>query len=348
MAEQLRKSDPFGIQRAQQPRGAFPQQADSLDASLPIAEDELLIEVESLNVDSANFKQISDACAGDLSRIEKHILELVKKRGKLHNPVTGSGGMLVGRVAQIGPAFPGGEKPLKAGDRVATLVSLSLTPLELRAIRKVHPRAMRVDVDGHAIVFASGVVARIPEDIPETVALAALDVAAVPARVRALVQENQTVTVIGAGGKSGMLALYEAKQKLGVKTVAIERSQASAEKLSSLSFVDEVIQADARDAVGVMEKVWNVTKGKMADVVINVANDAETEMACILSCKRRGSVLFFNLATQFIRATLGAEAVGADVDLLIGNGYSEGHAELVLDVLRDSPELHRVFTEAYS
>lgn len=346
----FREADPFGLKRVKDPHGTaiLPQQAEALDVSLPLAEDELLIDVESLNIDSASFHQISEACLADPARIEKHILELVAHRGKLHNPVTGSGGMLVGRVSAIGPSFPLGQKPVEVGDRIATLVSLSLTPLKIDKILKLHPAKDRVDVKAQAVLFASGTFARIPDDIPETVALAALDVAGAPAQTLKLVKENQTVVVIGGGGKSGLLCLYQAKQKLGVKTVAVDYSRASLERLSDLPFVDEVIQADARDAIGTMEKVWSITKGRMADLVINVANVSETEMASILCCRSKGIVYFFSMATNFTRAALGAEGVGADIDLRIGNGYSEGHAELTLDILRDSAELRRIFTELYS
>ena len=54
------------------------------------------------------------------------MLEIVATRGKMQNPVTGSGGMLTGVVAEAGPESPLGLEP---GDRIATLVSLSLTPL---------------------------------------------------------------------------------------------------------------------------------------------------------------------------------------------------------------------------
>jgi L-erythro-3,5-diaminohexanoate dehydrogenase len=103
-------------------KGVLPQQADKVDPSLPIAEDELLIEVESLNIDSASFHQIAKACGDDLERIEGHILDLVSKRGKHHNPVTGSGGMLIGTVLEVGPKYPVRTKPVKVGDRIASLV----------------------------------------------------------------------------------------------------------------------------------------------------------------------------------------------------------------------------------
>ncbi len=343
-----RPADRLGLQRVIGQPGLLPQQAEKVDPSLPIARDELLIEVESLNIDSASFHQISEACEGDVRRIETHIQDLVSRRGKQHNPVTGSGGMLIGRVTQVGPEFPVDEKPVQVGDRIASLVSLSLTPLQIRRIRKVHPSIDRVDVEGHAILFASGLFARLPSDITDTVALAALDVAGAPAQTRKLVQANDTVVVIGGGGKSGVLCLYEAKRKSGVRTLAIDFSPHSLARLRSLAFVDEVIQADARNAVDIMEKVKVATGGKMADLVINVANLPETEMGSILACRQKGIVYLFSMATSFTRAALGAEGVGADVDLRIGNGYTEGHADLTLDLLRESPALRELFEKTYS
>ncbi len=344
----FRPADHLGLQRVvARPHGTLPQQAYRVDPSLPIAEDELLVEVESLNIDSASFHQISEACAGDLAKIEEHILDLVSKRGKHHNPVTGSGGMFIGTVTQVGPKFPAHEKPVKVGDRIASLVSLSLTPLEIRKIKKIHPKVDRIDVEAHAILFGSGLFARLPSDMPETVALAVLDVAGAPAQTVQLVKDGDTVLVIGGGGKSGVLCLYEAKKKRGVRTIAVDYSDAAISRLKGLSFVDDVIQGDARNSVEIMEKVSALTGGKLADVVINVANIPETEMSCILSCRNKGIVYFFSMATSFTRAALGAEGVGADVDLRIGNGYTAGHADLSLNILRESAELRKLFTETY-
>jgi L-erythro-3,5-diaminohexanoate dehydrogenase len=345
--KELRKPDSLGIQRSLRPKGVLPQMAEAIDPELPIASDELLIEVDSLNIDSASFHQIKENCGGDLSRMENHILQLVEMRGKHHNPVTGSGGMLLGRVVAIGPDFPVEQKPVQVGDRIATLVSLSLTPLKIRKIKKIHLEIDRVDIEGHAILFASGLFARLPSDLPEAVALAVLDVAGAPAQTQQLVKSNQTVVVVGGGGKSGVLCLYEAKKKPGVTTIAVDYSQSAIERLKKLSFVDHIIQCDARDSLAVFQAVSEKTQGKLADLVINVANIPETEMSCILSAKNKGIVYFFSMATSFTRATLGAEGVGADVDLRMGNGYTEGHADLSLQILRDSSELRKLFEVTY-
>jgi L-erythro-3,5-diaminohexanoate dehydrogenase len=348
----FRSSDRLGIQRSLQPTGVLPQQAERVDPALPIARDEMLIEVESLNIDSASFRQIKEVCAADEMRMEAHIRALVATRGKHHNPVTGSGGMLLGRVAELGPDFPIAEKPVSVGDRIATLVSLSLTPLHLRAIRKIHVGTDRVDVEGHAILFSSGLFARLPRDLPESVSLAVLDVAGAPAQMRQWIKAGQTVLVLGGAGKSGMLCLAEARRTAalqggGVRLIAADYSAEGLDRVRRLGLADECIQGDARDAVGLYRQVAALTGGKMADFVVNVTNLAETEMAAILSCRQKGTVYFFSMATSFTRATLGAEGVGADVDLRMGNGYTEGHAELALDLVKSHAGLRDHFLATY-
>ncbi len=48
---------PYGTHRVLAPRGAMPQAADRLDSRMPMQDNELLIAVETINVDSASFHQ---------------------------------------------------------------------------------------------------------------------------------------------------------------------------------------------------------------------------------------------------------------------------------------------------
>lgn len=344
--------DRFGTHRVLSPKGALPQQAERLEASKPLYDNELLIEVEALNIDSASFHQIKDVCGADVARMEKHIIDLVRSRGKHHNPVTGSGGMLIGRVVEVGTRFLEGRPSsdqVRPGDRVATLVSLTLTPLEIRRIKKIHLELDRVDIEGHAILFQSGIYAKLPNDLPETLALAVLDVCGAPAQTAALCKPGQTVVVIGGGGKSGLLCLYEAKKAIGPtgKTIGLDYGKDAVERMRSFSFVDAADMCDARQAVATYELVKHLTDGKLADIVINVTNIPDTEMSCILSAKHGGIVYFFSMATSFTKATLGAEGVGAHVDLIMGNGYRPGHADMALQILRDSSELRKMYENKY-
>ena len=129
----------------------------------------------------------------------------------MQNPVTGSGGMLIGKVEKIGDSLKS-KISLKEGDKIATLVSLSLTPLRIDKILDVNPDIDRVEIKGKAILFESGIYAKLPEDMENTLALAALDVAGAPAQVKKLVKPGTSILILGATGKSGLMCSYVAKQ----------------------------------------------------------------------------------------------------------------------------------------
>ena len=77
-------------------------------------------------------------------------------------------------------------------------------------------------------------------------------------------------------------------------------------------------------------------------------NITDTEMTSILCTKNTGIVYFFSMATSFTKAALGAEGVGSDVTMIVGNGYTKGHAEITLQELRESEALRKIFTELYA
>jgi L-erythro-3,5-diaminohexanoate dehydrogenase len=343
----MKKGCPFGTHRVISPKGVLPQPADVIDNTMEIYDNEVLIDVQTLNVDSASFTQIEKQANGDVEEIKKIMKGIVAKAGKHKNPVTGSGGMLIGTVKEIGPEYKGN---LKVGDKLATLVSLSLTPLVIDEIHAVRPDIDQVDITGQAILFQSGIYAVLPKDLPETLALSVLDVAGAPAQAARLVQSGDTVVIIGGGGKSGLLCLHEAKKRAGVtgKVICVGGSEKSTDRARKLDLADEYFAFDATDAVGLYNKVSELTGGKLADIVINCVNIENTEMASILSCRDRGTVYFFSMATSFTKAALGAEGVGKDVNMIVGNGYCKDHAEISLQVLRENAQLKKLFEELYA
>ena len=340
---------PLGAHRVLEPAGAMPQEAWRIDNTPVAAYTEVLCEVDVLNVDSASFKQISEICDGDAQRIAEHILDIVARRGKQHNPVTGSGGMFVGRVLEVGEGLRA-TLDLRAGERIASLVSLTLTPLLIEEVLDVNVASGQVRVRGKAILFESALWARLPEDIDEGVALAVFDVAGAPAQVRKLCAPAQTVVVIGADGKSGSLACAQAKGRVGAtgRVIGIVPNGAApgARLLEDAGLVDDLVIADARNTLDASAKIAAIAPG-LADVVINCVNVPGTELTSILCARDGGTVYFFSMATSFTAAALGAEGAGRDVTMMIGNGYTKGHADIALQTLRDHPNLHDHFKATY-
>ncbi len=343
----MRKGCRYGTHRVIEPLGTLPQPALKLDNTMSIYDNEVLIDVETLNIDSASYTQIKHACNGDAKMMEKMILSIVEERGKMQNPVTGSGGMLIGTVKEIGPKFH--SKELKVGDKLATLVSLSLTPLKIKKIKHLSPDSDQVDVEAQAILFDSGLFAILPNDIPERLALAALDVAGAPAQVDRLVEEGDTVCIIGGGGKSGVLCCYQAMKNVGEygKVIVVEYSPENAKRIQDMKLATHVIVADATNVMDVYNKVIEITGERGCDVTINNVNIPSTEMTSILITKGQGYVYFFSMATSFSKAALGAEGVGKDINLIVGNGYAKGHANLTLNIIRESKEIRELFEKLY-
>jgi L-erythro-3,5-diaminohexanoate dehydrogenase len=340
----------LGTHRVLAPAGGLPQSAWRLDNAPEPWPNEIRCDVDVLNIDSASFKQIADACGGDPAAIGAHIAATVAERGKQHNAVTGSGGMFVGRVHTIGPDLAQ-RTEIAPGDRIASLVSLTLTPLAIDEILAVDVATGRVWIRGTAILFESGLYARLPDDIPTDVALAVLDVAGAPAQVRRLTSPGASVCIIGADGKSGLLACAAARVQAGstgrVIGIVPDATTAGSRLLVEHGYVDALIEADARDALALTGR-FAAALPELADLVVNCVNVPGTELASILCARDEGTVYFFSMSTSFTAAALGAEGVGKDVTMIVGNGYAKGHAATALQTLRDHPPLRAYFTQRYA
>ncbi len=360
-------SSPLGLHRVIEPPGVLPQAAWRLDASPAIAPDEVRIRVDRLNLDAASYRQIRETYSGDPDKIRTAVLDIITTRGKMQNPITGSGGMLTGHVDEAGPQSPLGLKP---GQRVATLVSLTLTPLAITdGLAAWDGQSEQVPCEGHAILFARSIAAVLPDDLPGPLALAVMDVCGAPALTSRVVTAGAVVLVIGAAGKSGSLSAAAARQAGAARVIGVVPTETEAQLLRHPAttkdggaggmptdvrprpaadlrapkspLADVVVIADARDPVGLAEKVE--AAGGPADVTVVCVDVAGCEGGAILSTRQGGTVIFFSMATSFSAAALGAEGLAADVTMLVGNGYVPGHADFALDLIRKVPAVRKLF-----
>ncbi|HEY3904360.1 MAG TPA: L-erythro-3,5-diaminohexanoate dehydrogenase [Streptosporangiaceae bacterium] len=350
-----RPSDPLGLHRVIEPPGVLPQAAARLDPSPEIWPDEVRIAVERLNLDAASFRQLTQA-HGDPEAVRQAVLDIVADRGKMQNPVTGSGGMLTGVVQEVGPDSPLGLKP---GDRIATLVSLSLTPLVITdGLRSWDGASEQVPCQGHAILFGRSIAAVLPDDLPVPLSLAIMDVCGAPALTYRIVNASlgvsstrpepgqatrpPVVAILGAAGKSGSLSAAAARRAGAGLVIGVVPHEREAAALRAAGLADEVVIADATDPIGVSQAIG--AAGGPADVTVVCVDVPGCEGGAILATAQRGTVIFFSMATSFTAAALGAEGVAADITMLVGNGYSAGHADLAIDLVRSVPGVRQIFT----
>jgi L-erythro-3,5-diaminohexanoate dehydrogenase len=347
------QSSPVGLHRVLEPSGdqiTLPQSAQRLDASAQIWADEVRIDIETLNLDAASYRQLAGVhrTAGDQvdgAAMRAAVLDIVATRGKMQNPVTGSGGMLIGTVAEVGTESPLG---LSVGDHVATLVSLSLTPLQIDdGLARWDGLGERVPAGGHAILFGRSIAAVLPNDLDPELALMVMDVCGAPALVARLVREYvargaaPSVLVLGGAGKSGSMSLAAAGDAGAGRRVAVVPHAREAGLLEGLGLADQVVIADARSPLGLSGAVK--AAGGPADITVVCVDVPGCEQPAILSTAQGGTVIFFSMATNFAAAALGAEGLAADVRMLVGNGYVPGHADYALKLLRENSAVRGLF-----
>jgi L-erythro-3,5-diaminohexanoate dehydrogenase len=342
----LSESDPTGLHRVLDDAVVLPQAAQRLDTRRELWPDEVRIRVEMLNLDAASYRQlerkhtIGDGTV-DHDGIRAEVLDIVRSRGKMQNPETGSGGMLIGTVEEVGPDSPLG---LRVGARVSTLVSLTLTPLVIEDdLARWDGASERVPCDGYAVLFGRSIAAEVPADLPTELSLSVLDVCGAPALTARVVAtyDRPTVAVIGGGGKSGSLSLAAAHQAGAGHSIGVVPFDREAEALRGAGVADEVVVADARDPIALRDAVLKA--GGPADVTVVCVDVPGCEGGAILATAERGTVVFFSMATSFSAAALGAEGLAADVTMLVGNGYVPGHAEQAFRLLREHDGVRRLF-----
>lgn len=345
-----RVGSPLGTHRVLLEPGespALPQRARRLDASPQLWSDEVRVDVETLNLDAASYRQLREE-HGTGAAVREAVLAIIGERGKMQNPVTGSGGMLIGTVAEVGPDSPLG---LSVGDRVATLVSLSLTPLAVTdGLARWDGESERVPAAGHAILFGRSIAARLPDDLDPELALMVMDVCGAPALVDRVVREHRRrtgavprVVVLGGAGKSGSLSLAAARRAGASSVAAVVPLEREAELLRATALADEIVLADARSPLGLRDALD--AAGGPGDVTVVCVDVPGCEHPAILATRDGGTVVFFSMATSFSAAALGAEGMAADVTMLVGNGYVPGHADLAVGLVRDDADIRRLFEQ---
>jgi len=253
--------------------------------------------------------------------------------------------MLIGTVAEVGDKSPLG---LAVGDHVATLVSLSLTPLQITDdLSGWDGLGERVPAAGHAILFGRSIAAKLPQDLDPELALMVMDVCGAPALVARLVREYSqkgvapSVLVLGGAGKSGSLSLAAGQDAGAGRRVAVVPNEREAALLEGTGLADHVIIADARSPLGLSGAVERA--GGPADITVVCVDVPGCEQPALLATAQGGTVIFFSMATNFAAAALGAEGLAADVRMLVGNGYVPGHADYALSLLRSNAAVRGLF-----
>lgn len=323
----------FGLDRAIEPKGAVPVTAWKLDNQTAVRPDELRISVERIHVERDSFHQICSECSYEPERVKHKIMDLVEKRGKLHNPFTNGGGILYGTVTAIGHRFPG-DRQMKVGDQIIVTATAAGIPLLLEEIREIDFHYGGLLVKGEATLFETTHIIHRPEGLSLNYTMAALDEASVFEAINEAVQEDMEVMLIGRDLTAMLLyagslrGLYGSKISiLGVMDTEVLRNFDRMEIEALLECcIDRLFLTDISKPVESYETLYEMT-GKPVDITINTEDLTGSETLSVLITKPKGSIFFTNLQAGYSTAVLVAESMEKELRTYTLDQYAESCLE---------------------
>ena len=174
-------TSPVGLHRVLEPAGVLPQAAQRLDASTRRSGRTRSGSGRAAQPRRGELPAAAPrSTAATATAVRAEVLEIIASRGKMQNPVTGSGGMLIGTVDEVGPDSPLGLQAGRPG-RHPGLADADPAGHHRRAGRLGRPRPSRCRRTGYAILFGRSIAAVLPDDLDPELALAVLDVCGAPA-----------------------------------------------------------------------------------------------------------------------------------------------------------------------
>lgn len=315
----------LGVRRCLEPPGVTPQAAWRLDNRPDLWPGERRVDVELVALDPVWMRRLRDACEGDGPAMRRSLLETLAERGKLHDPVTGAGGTLVGRLGGVLVALPSG---------------LSTVPLWLTGVAGWDGRTPTVPADGYAVVFPRTPLVPLPDDLDVRVALAALDAAPAVGLVLRTVTAGAHVAVLGGATTAGALASVAAREGGADRVAATVSTLEEARLVERVGAADPVV-ADVGDPLRTATALRARLDGPAA--VTAVCGDAPgAEGAALLTTAQDGVAVFTTLATSFPDLVTEARRLHHSGTLLVGGGHAPGEADHALDLVRTWPALRQL------
>ena len=196
----------FGVSRVVEPKGTIPATAWKIDNRRSLGVGEIRVRLEMVHIEWDNFCQICSHCGYDTDRIRARIMQIIQQRGKLHNPYTGSGGLFMGVIEEIGPETDAGD--FKVGDRVFSLSSLTGVAMHLDRIDRIDFNYGQLECQGYVVCFEATSMVRYDESVSAKYLLSAVDEEGNFLGVRQAIQDQRAERVAIIGGNPVTVLLY--------------------------------------------------------------------------------------------------------------------------------------------
>lgn len=333
----------YGLNRVLEPKGVVPATAWKIDNSRALSSKEARVSLERIHLEWGNFQQICTSSGYDENKIRSKILDLVEKRGKLHNPFIGSGGVLIGTVEEIAEDLTS-EVGAVTGDRICCIASLSSIPVYIEEIQEIDFNYGQIVCSGYAILFETSPIYKMNEDLSPDYTLAAIDEAGslFGAYNIALEHENKNQVIIGRT-VYGTLLYAAALREAGVSGshVRVIMDEDSREGLSQREIqeimkplVEEVFFTDLAQPVDSFERLRQIEPNLgQVDQVIVAEDIFGAETLAVLMIKPFGDVYFTSVENHYGAAQLAAESLGKITTMYAFDQYLKDYPQFTMGIV---------------
>ena len=329
----------YGTNRVLEPKYVLPTVAWKLDNSKKILPDEMRIDVKRIHLERTSFKEICLESNDNDQRIIQKIMDIVIRRGKLHNPVTDTGGLLSGTISEIGEDYPN-KKSFAVGEEVICNASLASIPLYIDKIISIDRAYGQIEIEGYAIIQSSLPVIRKPADLPLPFLLFTLDESGTIYRVSSTAVGKKKFLVVGNNLLSNILFGVAIRKVAGSDAEIVCFLDRKTDTVLKGPSIDKLVakvftRVHSVDILKPMECLNQIGCDSYYDLSVNCADITGAETINILATKSGGTVLFANLINNYNIALYITEATSKQLDIRSADGYLEAYDEFDFEIVRD-------------
>jgi len=331
--------DKYGTERVLEPKYVLPTVAWKVDNNRKLLPGEMRIDVKRIHIERTSFKEICLEANDNDQRIIQKIMDIVIRRGKLHNPVTDTGGVLCGTIAEIEDSYPN-KKDFRVGDDVICNASLASVPLYIDKIISIDRTYGQIEIEGYAIVTSSLPIIRLPHDLPLPLLLFTLDESGTIYRVSSTAVGKKRFLVVGNNLLSNILFGLAIRKVAGEDAEIVCLLDRKTDNVLKGPSIDRLVSelftsVHSVDILRPMECLHQLGDNLSFDLSVNCADITGAETINILATKSGGTVVFANLINNYNIALYITEATSKQLDIRSADGYLEAYDDFDLEIVRE-------------
>lgn len=329
----------YGLERVVAPAHVFPASAWQLNNSRTLKNGEMRISIRRIHIEGTSFRQIKQEANNDECEIKEKIKDIVNKRGKLHNPVTDTGGLLFGVIEEIAPDYDN-VKNFKVGEEVICNTSLAGTPLYISNIKNIDSIYSQIEAEGYAIMLPGVPVIRKPQELPIDLLLFTFNESGTIYRVGKEAVGKKRFAVVGNNPLMNILFGYTIRKSAGpeaeIYCILDENALMSVkggriDELMNYIFTEVAYQNLLRP----VECLKHFNDYNQMDMSVNCADIPGAETVNVMGTKSGGTVIFANFISNYNIALYITEAIARDLKIRCADGYLEQYDEFDFEIVKD-------------